>query len=202
MIELVKRAPALAKQMRPAERIAVGFRRIEIRTKIGWTRFTRRKELRVSLVTGQGTFYRFWHIASLPFRFDNSLSSVSYLSDEVSEWLNKMDRTKIQTPAVTACIWTIEGLVRGKATAPHLVADDAGGELGHDVGAVRVEGDVAETLGLALGAEVAAGLVKTVQGGVVGGVDVHLNAQLEGGAGGVLNDQVLLGQLVGTIRLL
>ena len=45
--------------------------------------------------------------------------------------------------------------------------EGAGSVLGHDVRAVREEGDAAEALGLALRAEVAAGLVQTLQAGVL-----------------------------------
>ena len=43
----------------------------------------------------------------------------------------------------------------------------AGSALGHDVRAVRKEGDAAEALRLALRAEVAAGLVQPLQAGVL-----------------------------------
>lgn len=43
----------------------------------------------------------------------------------------------------------------------------AGSALGHDVRAVQEEGDAAEALGLALRAEVAAGLVQALEAGVL-----------------------------------
>tara|TARA_B110000046_G_C12728747_1_gene287658 strand:- start:123 stop:395 length:273 start_codon:yes stop_codon:yes gene_type:complete len=52
--------------------------------------------------------------------------------------------TGVHEVAVGEEHWVL-GLVRG----------DLGGELGHDVGPVLVEGDASESLGFALGAEVA-----------------------------------------------
>mmetsp|Transcript_30617 Transcript_30617/g.51574 ORF Transcript_30617/g.51574 Transcript_30617/m.51574 type:complete len:337 (+) Transcript_30617:1478-2488(+) len=74
-----------------------------------------------------------------------------------------------------------------------LVAGDAGSEGGHHIRAVRIVRDVAEALRLALCAEVAGGLVESVQAGVVDWVNLHGGGQSEVCRRGVLDDQKLLG---------
>ncbi|MNC45663.1 hypothetical protein D3C75_946430 [compost metagenome] len=54
-----------------------------------------------------------------------------------------------------------------------LLGDHRGGEGAHHVRAVEVVGDLAKALGLALGAEHAAGLVQALQRGVAFRVDTH-----------------------------
>ncbi|CAM3235524.1 hypothetical protein PANO111632_09750 [Paracoccus nototheniae] len=66
---------------------------------------------------------------------------------------------------------------------------------GHHVRTVGIEGDVAKTFGLALGAEHAAGQIQPLERGVVGGIDRHLGFQREGrvGQGGGGDDQLFVG---------
>ena len=54
-----------------------------------------------------------------------------------------------------------------------------GGETAHHIRAVQVIGDLAKTLGLALGAEHAPGLVQTFQRGIVLRLDTGGDGQLE-----------------------
>ncbi len=59
------------------------------------------------------------------------------------------------------------------------VGDQGGGKAGHDIRAVGVEGDLAETLRLALGAEDAAGEVEPLERRIGGGIDLRLHLQNE-----------------------
>ena len=70
-----------------------------------------------------------------------------------------------------------------------------GGELTHHIRAVEVVGDFAKALGLALGAEHAAGFVQAFQCGVALGVDAH--AAVDNKAGGArLHGQMAIVQLI------
>jgi len=76
-----------------------------------------------------------------------------------------------------------------------LLGDHRGGEFAHHVRAVEVIGDLAEALGLALGAEHLAGLVQAFQCGVAFRVDLH--AGVEGEVFGLwLNGQAVGFELI------
>ena len=75
-----------------------------------------------------------------------------------------------------------------------LVRGDPGGELGHDVGPVLVERDPAESLRLALRAEVAGGLVESLQLGVLLGLDLGGDLELEGCGGRRSDGEPLFGE--------
>ncbi len=76
-----------------------------------------------------------------------------------------------------------------------LAGAQAGGEATHHIGAIEVVGDLAKPLGLALGAEHAAGFVQTLQCRV--GFRVNAHAAVEGETGGHrLQRQVIIGQLI------
>ena len=80
-----------------------------------------------------------------------------------------------------------------------LLGDHRGGEHAHHVRAVEVIGDLAETFGLALGAEHTAGFVQAFQGSV--GFRVDLDGGVEGeGLTLWLHGQVAVGQLVVSVR--
>jgi len=76
-----------------------------------------------------------------------------------------------------------------------LLGDHGGGERAHYVRTVEVIGDLAETFGLALGAEHRAGFVQAFQRGVGFRVDPDAGIDREGGTGRV-QGQMILGQLV------
>ena len=60
------------------------------------------------------------------------------------------------------------------------VGANGGSEAGQDVGAVKIVGDLAKALGLALGAEIAAGQVKALQSGIGPGIDAGGQPQFKG----------------------
>ena len=77
------------------------------------------------------------------------------------------------------------------------VAVDGHGEGRHDVGAIEVPGDAAEALGLALGAEVARGLVEPGQGQVFFGLDRDRGLEDEGSLRNACDRELLVGNVVG-----
>ena len=58
-----------------------------------------------------------------------------------------------------------------------LIRDDGSGEERHHIGAVEVVGDLAESLSLALSAEIAARFIKAVEGGIFLRLDQGLDLQ-------------------------
>ncbi len=108
----------------------------------------------------------------------NADQVAGHQGEEVARLAEGVDPAR-QVPAV-AEVLAVHQVAVGEQDRVFLpVGDDCGGVGGHDVGPVRVVGDLAEALRLALRAVDAAGLVEALERGIVLGTDPGDDFEME-----------------------